>query len=89
MAGNREARERYAGRDMADPSLAGRLAAVTVPALVLWGQSDQLADAAYGQAYALAIPGAIYQPLEQTGHLPQLESPEMTAAAIGEFVDKS
>ncbi|WP_067500282.1 alpha/beta fold hydrolase [Actinoplanes sp. TFC3] len=87
-AGNREALARYAGRDMADPLLAARLAAVTVPALVLWGQSDQLADPGYGRAYAAAIPGATYQPLPATGHLPQLESPALTRAAIWEFADK-
>jgi pimeloyl-ACP methyl ester carboxylesterase len=86
MAGNREAIAHYAGRTMQDPTLAGRLAAVTVPTMVLWGQSDRIVDPAYGRAYAAAIPGAIYRPLDSTGHLPQLEAPKLTMRAVTEFI---
>ncbi|UQU61749.1 alpha/beta hydrolase [Couchioplanes caeruleus] len=85
MAGNREAIARYAGRTMTDPTLAGRLATVGVPVLVLWGQSDRIVDPAYGRAYAAAIPTATYRPLENTGHLPQIETPEQTLNAVWDF----
>jgi pimeloyl-ACP methyl ester carboxylesterase len=88
MGGNRQAIAVYSGNGMADPTLTTRLAAVTVPTLILWGQSDRIADPAYGHAYAAAIPGATYQPLFHTGHLPQLETPEPTLAAIWDFADK-
>jgi len=39
------------------------------------GDSDQIADADYGRAYADAIPGAVFQLLAETGHLPQIETP--------------
>lgn len=86
MAGNREAIARYAGRAMTDPTLAGRLAQVTVPTMVLWGQSDRVVDPEYGRAYAAAIPGAVYRPLEGTGHLPQLETPKLALDAVTEFI---
>jgi pimeloyl-ACP methyl ester carboxylesterase len=85
MAANRQALAVFAGRDMTDPTLRDRLAAVTVPTLVLWGQSDRVVDPDYGRAYAAAIPGATYHPLPATGHLPQLESPDRTLAAIWDF----
>ncbi len=85
MAGNRHAIEVYAGHDMTDPTLAGRLGAVTVPTLVLWGQSDGLADAEYGRAFAAAIPGAVYHPMFEAGHLPQLERPDATVEVIWQF----
>jgi pimeloyl-ACP methyl ester carboxylesterase len=85
MAANRETLATYAGTDMTDPTLAARLAATRVPTLVAWGTSDRIATPAYGEAYAGAVPGAVFRPLPATGHLPQLESPEATLAAITEF----
>jgi pimeloyl-ACP methyl ester carboxylesterase len=87
VAGNRAALATYAGTSMADPSLAGRLAAILVPALVLWGDSDQIVDVDYGRAYAAAIPTARFQLLKDTGHLPQLETPDQVLDAISDFVD--
>ena len=86
MAGNRAALAVYAGTpSMTDPTLAGRLAAVTVATLVLWGDSDQIVDADYGRAYAAAIPGARFQLLPDTGHVPQIETPHQLAHAIRVF----
>jgi pimeloyl-ACP methyl ester carboxylesterase len=88
MGTNRQAIAVYAGRTMTDPTLAARLARVTVPALVLWGQSDRVVDPDYGRAYAAAIPGARYQPLQQTGHLPQIETPDLALGAIWDFAEQ-
>jgi pimeloyl-ACP methyl ester carboxylesterase len=57
----------YGGLSMVDPALRGRLAAVTVPALVLWGESGRVVDAGYGRAYAAAVPGARFALLPHTG----------------------
>jgi pimeloyl-ACP methyl ester carboxylesterase len=88
MGTNRQAIAVYAGRTMTDPTLAARLAGVTVPTLVLWGQSDRVVDPDYGRAYAAAIPGARYQPIQHSGHLPQLETPALALAAIWDFADQ-
>jgi pimeloyl-ACP methyl ester carboxylesterase len=85
MGGNRQAIEVYAGRTMTDPTLAGRLGGVAVPTLVLWGRSDRIVDPEYGKAYAAAIPGARYEVIERTGHLPQLETPAPALTAIWDF----
>jgi pimeloyl-ACP methyl ester carboxylesterase len=77
----------YAGDPyMHDPTLAARLAAITVPTLVLWGEADRIATPAYGRAFAAAIPGARFEIVERAGHLPQLEQPEATFAAIDAFL---
>ena len=81
-AGNRAALATYAGAAMSDPTLAGRLARLKLPTLVLWGDSDQIADPGYGRAYADAIPRARFQLLKDTGHLPQLEAPQQLMHAI-------
>jgi pimeloyl-ACP methyl ester carboxylesterase len=73
-AGNRAALATYAGAAMSDATLAGRLALLGLPTLVLWGDSDQIVDSDYSRAYAAAIPLARFQLLKDSGHLPQLET---------------
>src|ERR1700689_1206694 len=65
-AGNRAAIGVYAGTAMTDPALAGRLGTLEIPALVLWGDSDGIADVDYGRAYAAAIPMARFQLLAES-----------------------
>ncbi|MBM7085654.1 hypothetical protein JQN84_24325 [Micromonospora sp. MMS20-R2-29] len=49
---------------------------------VVWGASDGIPPAAYGRAYADAIPGARFTLLPDAGHLPQLETPERLLTAV-------
>lgn len=86
MAGNRATLTVYAGTEMFDPTLASRLAAVAKPTLVVWGDADRIADANYGRAFAAAMPGAKFQLLPDTGHLPQIETPHQLLEAIRSFV---
>jgi pimeloyl-ACP methyl ester carboxylesterase len=72
---------------MADPTLAGRLGSLELPTLVLWGESDGIVDVDYGRAYAAAIPLAQFQLLPETGHSPQLETPDQVIQAIWDSAD--
>jgi pimeloyl-ACP methyl ester carboxylesterase len=87
VAGNRAALGVYGGTSMADPTLRGRLASVTVPTLVLWEESDRIVDLDYGRAYAAAIPGAQFQLLSATGHVPQIETPKQLCRAVWAFAN--
>ena len=87
MAANRAALQVYGGTRMTDPSLLGRLAAIAAPTLVIWGDADRIVDPGYGRAYAAAIPGARFELLPETGHLPQLESPEQLLRAVWDFAE--
>jgi pimeloyl-ACP methyl ester carboxylesterase len=83
MAANAATLAVYAGSPaMADPTLLGRLSGVAIPTLVLWGASDRIVEPPYGQAYAAAIPGARFEVLPGTGHVPQMETPELVIQAI-------
>ncbi len=83
MAANGEALAVYAGSPaMADPTLLGRLGGVAVPTLVLWGKSDRIVEPAYGRAYAAAIAGARFVVLPATGHVPQMETPDLVLHAL-------
>jgi pimeloyl-ACP methyl ester carboxylesterase len=87
IAANRAALRIYGGPRMADPALRARLARIAVPALVVWGEADRIADPGYGRAYAAAIPGARFELLPGTGHLPQLETPEQLIRAVWDFAE--
>jgi pimeloyl-ACP methyl ester carboxylesterase len=85
MAANGAALAIYAGTPaMADRTLLGRLSGIAIPTLVLWGESDQIVEPAYGQTYAAAIDGARFEVLPATGHMPQMENPDLVLHAIRE-----
>jgi pimeloyl-ACP methyl ester carboxylesterase len=88
MAANRDALVVYAGTAMTDPSLVARLAAVTKPTLVVWGEADRIADSDYGRTFAQAIPGAEFRLMRETGHLPQIETPEALIEIIRSFAGR-
>jgi pimeloyl-ACP methyl ester carboxylesterase len=85
MAANRAALGVYTSTGMADPSLLGRLPAVAIPALVVWGAADRMFPREHGQAYAAAIPDAQFLLIPDAGHLPQLETPDTLLRAVGDF----
>jgi pimeloyl-ACP methyl ester carboxylesterase len=85
MAGNRATLAVYAGTSMGDATLEARLGAMAVPALVLAGDSDRIVDPDYGRAYAAAIPGARFELLEATGHVPQIETPRQLLGSVAAF----
>jgi pimeloyl-ACP methyl ester carboxylesterase len=85
MATNRQTLAIYGGKAMTDPTLRDRLAKITVPTLVLWGEADRIADPDYGRAYSEAIPGSRFEILPRTGHLPQVETPENLLPTLWRF----
>lgn len=58
------------------------LKAYMVPALVLCGRQDALTPLELHEEMAALIPGAVLTVLEHAGHLPPLEKPDETAAAL-------
>lgn len=71
---------------MHDPALLPRLAEVTIPALVVWGESDRVFTPAYGRAYASAFADGHFEVVAEAGHLPQLERPAATFALVDAFL---
>ena len=81
LGANQRALAAYAP-SMTDATLAKRLGDLVIPTLVLWGRSDGIVDVEYGRAYADAIRGARFYVLDDTGHMPQLETPDLVIEAI-------
>lgn len=57
-----------------------------VPTLILWGRQDRvLPPAEYVPKFVRALPRAQFRWVEECGHVPHLEQPEVTADAIARF----
>lgn len=87
MAANFQTLRSYAG-DMVDPTLRDRLTGLETPTLVVWGEADGIAGPGYGRAFAELIPGAEFVLLPDTGHLPQLESPQRLLPVVQDFAGR-
>lgn len=72
-------------RHYATPERLAPLAAM--PVLVLQGDTDRLVPPEHGQRFADAISSATLVMYEDTGHLPQEEIPDRSAADVRAFVD--
>jgi pimeloyl-ACP methyl ester carboxylesterase len=67
--------------------LSKRLYRVSTPTALLWGTSDKLVPLdPYAARWSELIPHAQLIPLAEAGHLPNLEQPVATAAAIATFL---
>lgn len=64
----------------------GRLAALRVPTLLLWGENDPFAPVAGAHRFAQEIPGSRLVVLDGTGHFLWDEAPERTAGALAGFL---
>jgi pimeloyl-ACP methyl ester carboxylesterase len=62
--------------------LAGRLAQVQVPTLVLWGEKDQINAPENGSALVQAQPNARLVVIPQAGHMPHQERADLVIQAI-------
>lgn len=73
----------FRSRDYATP---GRLAALDLPTLVLTGDTDRLVPREHAEQFHDAIRGSQLVVFEATGHVPQEERPDESAAAVREFL---
>jgi haloalkane dehalogenase len=64
----------------------GRLGALGVPTLVLWGAGDGFAPPAGAERFAAEIPGSELVVLEDAGHFVFEDAPEACAAAVTGFL---
>src|SRR6266446_7017861 len=65
------------------------LARIRNPTLVMCGVLDQTTTPALAREVASAIPGAVYRDIEDSGHCPMLEQPEVLVSMIEWFTSGS
>jgi pimeloyl-ACP methyl ester carboxylesterase len=67
------------------PSL--KVSTIEAPSLVLWGRQDGILDGnEFANRFIETLPNAKLQWIEECGHVPHLEQPEVTADVITEFL---
>ena len=64
----------------------GKLAALGVPALLLWGADDPYAPVAGAHRLAAEIPGAQLEIVEGVGHFVYDDAPDVAAATVATFL---
>jgi pimeloyl-ACP methyl ester carboxylesterase len=73
-------------RTIVDEAGGEKLAGITIPTLVVWGQYDELVPLADGQGYAAAIRGAKLVVIPDVGHAPMIEAPALFLKAVEDFL---
>ncbi len=71
-----------AGTAIVHAGLRDRIDRLRIPALVVFGEQDQVIDPSGGPRLAAALPAATLLMLPHTGHLPMIERPDEVADAI-------
>jgi 3-oxoadipate enol-lactonase len=71
-----------------DLDLTGRLATLTVPAIVVHGQHDRARPPEQGRELAAGLPSAEFR-LADAGHTPVYETPELVAIAVRDLLARA
>jgi haloalkane dehalogenase len=66
----------------------GRLAALGVPALVVWGADDRFAGVAMAQRFHEELPGSELSVFDGAGHFVWDDRPELASAALVDFLQR-
>jgi pimeloyl-ACP methyl ester carboxylesterase len=71
---------------MHNRALPGLLRGVSTPALVVWGEADQVIPAGTAALWRAALPNATIETLAATGHAIDLEQPRALASIVTPFL---
>jgi pimeloyl-ACP methyl ester carboxylesterase len=69
-------------------SLRNRLHRIASPALVIWGEKDNMVPRLHGETYAKLIPNARLEIVAGAGHSAHVEKPDETAKLVLDFLGK-
>ena len=62
-------------------------AAIRAPALVIWGEDDEVTPLAHAQQIADTVPGARLETIPGAGHIANLDRPEAFNRLLADFLD--
>ena len=71
-----------------DRPLTDRLGDVKAPTLIIWGRHDQLIDVSCVAVLEAGIAGSRAHVFDHVGHVPMIEDPKATAAAMRDFLGR-
>lgn len=67
------------------PPFGQKLTQIQQPTLILWGKDDRILGTKYAHKFEAAIPNSQLIWIDDCGHVPHLEKPEITAEYIQQF----
>jgi pimeloyl-ACP methyl ester carboxylesterase len=70
-----------------DRGLTKRIHRITMPTLLLWGDSDGIVPPAYGNAFQRLLPNSTLKVIDRCGHLPQVERTPEFVTALRNFLE--
>jgi pimeloyl-ACP methyl ester carboxylesterase len=74
---------------MYTPTLPHLLGGVRAPALVVWGEHDQIVPRSAGELYARSLREARFETVANAGHCVDMEQPEALARLITPFIEQN
>jgi triacylglycerol lipase len=75
-------RSLWSSPHLASEMVGDKLAAITIPTLIVWGANDDIISLDEGREYAAKIPNAKLVIIPDCGHMPPLEKPEDFLSAV-------
>lgn len=87
-AGNRAALAERMAQLGPSADIRRRIANLSQPTLLLWGEQDRLIPPAVGRQMHADIANSRWQSFADLGHVPQEEDAERTAAAVADFLQR-
>ncbi len=69
-----------------EDTLDGRLGALKIPTLIIWGREDKITPVALGDRFHREITGSSLLVIEKRGHSANEEQPEQFTAALLNFI---
>ncbi len=63
-----------------------RLHRVSMPTLLVWGESDGVCPPSYGRDFSARIPDARLELIDSAAHLPHVERPDTVATLVNRFL---
>jgi len=69
-------------------SFINRLSAIQQPTLIIWGKQDKILGIKDASKFKQAIPNSLLVWIDNCGHVPHLEQPDLTATKILDWLDQ-
>lgn len=73
-------------RDAQRQNLAAYLPLIKIPVLLIWGLQDKVTPPSVGAAFKALLPNATLHYLNECGHAPMMEQPELFNEFVAEFL---
>jgi pimeloyl-ACP methyl ester carboxylesterase len=74
---------------MYNPALPHLLGGVRAPALVVWGDDDQIVPKSAGELYAKTLRQARFETVHNSGHCVDMEQPDALARLVTSFIEEN